>query len=226
MPRVNLSSVAAGTGGFKIIGESNGDAVGTVLGTLADINGDGKAEILIGTPDSTAGGANSGAVYVVFGKATTTAVNLASIAAGVGGFRITGVAGDDAGAAVSGLGDVNGDGLADILVGAPRSDSAYVVFGKADTTEVNLADVANGIGGYHILAENAGDLDTISVTGGVDLNRDGIADLVIGAACEQRRRRQCRCRLCRLGRWFQNASTWRWWRRASAVPRSSARPAA
>ncbi len=179
---VNLSSVASGTGGFKIIGESNGDAAGTVLGTLADINGDGKAEILIGTPDSTAGGANSGAVYVVFGKATTTAVNLASVAAGVGGFRITGVAGDDAGAAVTGLGDINGDGLADILVGAPRSDSAYVVFGKANTTEVNLADVANGIGGYHILGENAGDLDMISVTGGADLNRDGIADLVIGAA--------------------------------------------
>jgi Ca2+-binding RTX toxin-like protein len=179
---VNLSSVAAGTGGFQIIGESNGDAVGTVLGTLADINGDGKAEILIGTPDSTAGGANSGAVYVVFGKSTTTSVNLANIAAGVGGFRITGVGGDDAGAAVSGLGDINGDGKADILVGAPRSDSAYVVFGKTDTTEVDLVDVANGIGGYHILAENIGDLDTISITGGADLNRDGIADLVIGAA--------------------------------------------
>jgi len=179
---VGLANVAAGVGGFKIIGESNGDAVGTVLGTLADINGDGKAEILIGTPDSAAGGGNSGAVYVVFGKSTTSAVNLANVAAGIGGFRITGIAGDDAGAAVSGLGDVNGDGRADILVGAPRSDSVYVVFGKADTAEVDLANVALGLGGYRIVAENVGDLDNLAVTGGADLNRDGIADLVIGAS--------------------------------------------
>ncbi|RJF80530.1 hypothetical protein D3874_25720 [Oleomonas cavernae] len=149
---------------------------------MGDLNGDGKAEILVGMPDSKAGGNNSGAVYVVFGKGTGTAVDLADVAAGVGGFRIKGVTDDDAGAAVSGLGDVNGDGLGDILVGAPRSDSAYVVFGKADGTEVDLGDVRLGVGGYRILAEDVGDLDMLSVTGGGDFNRDGIGDLVIGAA--------------------------------------------
>ncbi|HPU16184.1 MAG TPA: FG-GAP-like repeat-containing protein, partial [Polymorphobacter sp.] len=179
---VSLTNVAAGTGGFKILGADGGDNAGKVIGTVGDLNGDGKAEILIGTPDSSLGGSNAGAVYVVFGKSTGTSVDLTNVASGTGGFVITGVSGDDAGAAVAGLGDVNGDGKADILVGAPRSDSAYVVFGKSTTTAVDLNDVRNGVGGYWILAEGVGELDSLSVAGGADFNHDGISDLVIGAA--------------------------------------------
>ncbi len=177
---VNLTSVAAGTGGFRIKGEAAGDAAGTALVSLADLNGDGLGEILVGAPGNDAGGANAGAAYVVFGKATGTEVSLASIAAGTGGFRITGQAGDGGGAAVSGIGDVNADGLGDILLGAPSGGHAYVVFGKSSTTEVLLGDVAAGLGGYMITPEAAGDLVGMSVTGGADFNHDGVADLVIG----------------------------------------------
>ena len=118
---VNASAVAAGTGGFAIIGDNAGDKIGGVLGSVADLNGDGKSEILIGSQD--AGGGN-GAVYVVFGKSTGAAVDLTNIAAGLGGgFVITGRNSEHAGASVSGLGDVNGDGIADILIGAPGSDN-------------------------------------------------------------------------------------------------------
>ena len=178
---VNLSAVAAGTGGFRIIGEDSGDAVGRVVSTIADLNGDGLSEILIGSADNNAGGGNSGAVFVVFGTANGTTIDLTNVSAGIGGFRITGAIDDDAGAAVSSIGDVNGDGLADILIGAPRSDSAYIVFGKANTTEVDLNAVRAGIGGFHIQGQGIGDLDSMTVTGGGDLNRDGIADIVIGA---------------------------------------------
>jgi Ca2+-binding RTX toxin-like protein len=177
---VRLTNVASGTGGYKIVGEAAGDGAGRVVGTVGDLNGDGKAEILVGAPDSNAGGAQSGAVYVVFGKSTTSKVLLGTVAGGTGGFRIDGIAGDQAGSALTGLGDVNGDGKADILVGAPGSDSAYVVFGKSGTAQVDLADVANGIGGFRIIAESGGDLARMSVAGGADLNRDGIGDLVIG----------------------------------------------
>ncbi|WP_428659015.1 hypothetical protein [Reyranella sp.] len=177
---VRLSNVATGTGGFKIVGEAAGDGVGRVVGTVGDMNGDGKAEILVGADGSDAGGAQSGAAYVVFGKSTTTSVSLASVSAGTGGFRVKGIAGDQAGAALAGLGDVNGDGKADVLIGAPGSDSAYVVFGKSGTAQVDLADVAAGIGGFRIIAEQPGDLARLSVAGGADLNRDGVNDLVIG----------------------------------------------
>lgn len=177
---IRLTNVASGTGGYKIVGEAAGDGAGRVVGTVGDLNGDGKAEILVGAPDSHAGGDQSGAVYVVFGKSATSKVLLGTVAAGTGGFVIKGMAGDHAGSAVTGLGDVNGDGKGDILVGAPGSDSAYVVFGKSGTAPVDLADVAAGVGGFRILAESGGDLARMSVAGGVDLNRDGIGDLVIG----------------------------------------------
>lgn len=182
---VNLTNVAAGTGGFRIIGEGKNDAIGSVVGTLGDQNGDGKSEILLGSAKVDAGGLDSGAAYVVFGKSTGTEVDLSDVAAGIGGYRIAGDVNDSAGSAVTGLGDINGDGIADMLISAPGNDSAYVVYGKNDTTEVLLSNVGAGIGGFKIVAEDQHDLDNISVTGGRDLNRDGINDIVIGASLNQ-----------------------------------------
>ncbi len=178
---VNLSTVAAGTGGFRIIGQNAGDAAGQALATLGDLNGDGKADILVGAMGNDAGGLDAGAAYVVFGKSTGTQVDLDAIAAGTGGFRITGSVGEKAGSAITGLGDINADGLADLLVGASGSGKAYVVFGKADTTEVLLSNVGAGVGGFAIIPEFGGDLARLSVASGGDFNRDGIADIVIGA---------------------------------------------
>jgi Ca2+-binding RTX toxin-like protein len=177
---VSLATVAAGTGGFRIMGENAGDAAGTALASIADLNGDGKAEILVGASGADLGGEDRGAVYVVFGKSTGATVNLDNVALGTGGWRITGVNDfEGVGSAVSAIGDVNADGKADILIGG--QGTAYVVFGKAGTAEVSLADVAAGSGGFAILGEPDSPLTDLSVTGGADLNRDGIVDYVIGA---------------------------------------------
>ena len=82
-------------------------------------------------------------------------IELSDVAAGSGGFVINGIdVGDRSGWSVSGAGDVNGDGLADLIVGAFLADpggntdagESYVVFGKAGTAAVNLLDVAAGTG--------------------------------------------------------------------------------
>ena len=186
---VSLADVAAGIGGFVINGIDEFDRTGSSVSGAGDVNGDGLADLIVGGP--VADPDYAGESYVVFGKADTTAVDLADIIAGIGGFVINGIAMNDrAGASVSGAGDVNGDGLADVIVGANVADpggydaagESYVIFGKADTMAVSLADVAAGFGGFAISGIGPGDHSGISVSGAGDVNGDGLDDVIIGAS--------------------------------------------
>ncbi len=191
-PPINLSDVAAGSGGFVINGIDPSDLSGACVSGAGDVNGDGLADVVVGASGGDpAGNSFAGESYVVFGKAEGTAVSLWEVTAGIGGFVINGIDPDDfSGASVSGAGDVNGDGLADIIVGAPRADpgghckagESWVVFGKADGTPVNLSDVDGGIGGFVINGNDPIDFSGICVSGAGDVNGDGLADLIVGAS--------------------------------------------
>jgi hypothetical protein len=89
------------------------------------------------------------------------AIDLVNVAAGTGGFVIHGKdANDQSGFSVASAGDVNGDGFADLIIGAPFSASgdAYVVFGHAGGFgAIDLAAVAAGTGGFVIHGQDAGD---------------------------------------------------------------------
>jgi VCBS repeat-containing protein len=182
--QVNVGLVSFG--GFAIRGAAVNDQAGFGVVGIGDLNGDGMDDIAVGSPGSDAGGSDAGSVSVIFGKETTGAVSLNSL--GTSGYRITGAdSSDAAGWSVSRAGDVNGDGLDDLILGAPNADpedlvsgAAYVVYGQAGTGAIQLGTL--GTQGFRISGEAEGDRAGVSVAGGSDLNGDGIADLVIGAS--------------------------------------------
>src|SRR5687768_4167715 len=188
---IDLSAVAAGTGGFVINGQCAADFSGRSVAGAGDVNGDGLADLIVGAyvSDPAAGDA-AGRSYVVFGKNAGGAIDLSAVAAGTGGFVINGQCANDlSGTSVAGAGDVNGDGLADLIVGAAESDPAagnragrsYVVFGKSDSSAIDLSAIAAGTGGFVINGQCTNDESGRSVAGAGDVNGDGLADLIVGA---------------------------------------------
>ena len=184
----NLSDLD-GSNGFQLNGEAASDFSGRSVSTAGDVNGDGFDDLLIGAPS----GIGSGAAYVVFGAASGFSANFnLSGLDGNNGFQLSGPAADHGstvGFSVSGAGDVNGDGLDDLLIGEYLADSngnysgaSYVVLGATSgfSATVNLAGL-DGSNGFQLSGEGAQDFSGYSVSGAGDVNGDGFDDLLIGA---------------------------------------------
>jgi hypothetical protein len=176
--------------GFMIQGDAANDLAGYKVSSAGDVNGDGFDDLIIGAPMGDNGGSDAGEVYVAFGKAAGFGTIDLTTFTSADGFIIQGdSAGDRAGWSVSSAGDVNGDGLADLIVGAPRGDNggtdageAYVVFGK--TTGFGAVLDLSGLSptdGFIIQGDTLIDQAGISVSSAGDVNGDGFDDLIVGA---------------------------------------------
>lgn len=188
-------------------GPGTGGGFGTNVSEAGDINGDGYADVLVGAPYDALtslylGGAsmNNIADFTVGGARGTTAGDLNGdgysdiIVSDVPGAEIyfggaildntpdvfiSGTVADQFGSAIAGVGDVNGDGFDDVIVGAYAHDAggtdagrAYVYFGGV--TMDNIKDII-------LTGENSSDNFGYSVSGAGDVNGDGYSDLLVGA---------------------------------------------
>ncbi|MBD2436066.1 FG-GAP repeat protein [Nostoc sp. FACHB-110] len=185
-----------GTNGFTINGTQTIGYTGVSVSNAGDINNDGIDDLIIGAnfADGTDGTTDAGQSYVIFGSkniGVNGTFNLASLN-GTNGFVINGKSPFDySGNAVSKARDINGDGIADLIIGAnyaspggkKRAGQSYVVFGGTNVGSngtFNLANL-NGTNGFVINGINQGDDSGISVRDAGDINNDGYNDLVIGA---------------------------------------------
>ena len=172
----------------RIAGGAAGDGLGSSAG-VGDLNRDGLDEAVLGAPDATpVGGPAAGIVYALAGRPTPLPARLDLGASPAGLSRVMGDRPRDrAGSAIT-VGDVNGDGVGDLIVGARLADppggfnagAVYVIYGKTGNTisDVDLNGAPAGV--TRILGERANDLTGQSVAVG-DLNKDGFGDVTLGA---------------------------------------------
>jgi len=171
----SIITLESGSNGFPTT-VSTGTGFGSLLNEVGDLNGDGVIALVVGASGDDTGGTNRGAFWVLFMNSNGTINSNVKIANGLnGGPTLTNGAGF---AYPDGIGDLNGDGILDIAVGAPGEDAIYVLFMNSDGTVNSFKQLANGVNGLSI---TTGQQFGITVEGIVDLDSDGVNDIAVGA---------------------------------------------
>jgi len=155
---VSVSAIEAGTGGFAIgVGLDTTNYGAYAISSAGDFNGDGLGDVIVTHANASfvnngATNTAAGAAYIVFGKTGTGVVQVTSLD-GSEGFRIINpLANEYMGSAVTGGGDINGDGFDDVIIGNYKGDASpltdngkvYVVYGGLSNQQSTVFQASNG----------------------------------------------------------------------------------
>jgi hypothetical protein len=155
------------TTNWSAIGEAGGDRFGWSVASAGDVDGDGYADLVVGAPSHSG---SPGKVYVHHGSAG--GLSLTTNWSEVGETNA-----DQFGYSVASAGDVDGDGYADLGVGAPNHNSntgkAYVYHGSAGGLSLTV--------NWSAVGEATNNIFGLSVALAGDVNGDGFSDLAVGA---------------------------------------------
>ena len=163
---------------YSFVGEGAADNAGYSVSSAGDVDGDGLDDILVGAPTN-----GEGKTYLILGASlgSTSRIDLS-----LADYSFVGRYNDDrVGHSVSSAGDVDGDGLDDILVGANHVDEGYSNAGKTylilGASLGSTAEIDHSLADYSFVGENAADISGHSVSSAGDVDGDGLDDLLVGA---------------------------------------------
>ncbi len=153
---------------FTLFGDSQGDQFGFAVDLVDDLDGDASAELFVGAHLDGSTAQRAGSAYVFSGSNGALLATLHGEAAD-----------DEFGYAVAGAGDVDGDGTADLLVGAPFADHS-----GSDSGRLYVYSGASFLLLRSFDGESEGDHFGFSVASAGDLDGDSMADVMAGAPFE------------------------------------------
>jgi hypothetical protein len=150
---------------YTFKGASANDFFGVCVSNAGDVNNDGFDDVVVGAPYADTNGSAAGMARVFSGQNGAILYTFKGTAAG-----------DNFGISVSGAGDVNNDGFADVIVGAPYADPI-----ASEAGEAKVFSGANGSVLRTMQGDSSTDLFGSWVAGAGDVNNDGRDDVIVGA---------------------------------------------
>ena len=167
----SLSAQSEGTVLFteKFARGDQGDQFGRSIDLLGDLDDDGIPDLVVGASHSDDGETDAGSIWILFMRANRTVRSSKKISNNSGGLGYSLGNNDQFGKSVAALGDIDGDGVEDVAVGAPRDEDVYIL----------LLTTAGTVKDAHKISHNSGDFG-YSLAPVNDYDGNGTNDLVIG----------------------------------------------
>lgn len=178
--------ITDGNSGFAASTLAASDLFGYSVVSIGDLDNDGVPDLAVGVPQDDSGGAERGCIYILFMNSDGTVKSQSKIADGTGGLPGSTLSDNSQfGISVAALGDLDGDHVPDIVVGAGAQNSGkgaiYVLFLNTNGTVKSFTKITEGLGGL-LGTLPASAFFGISCTSLGDFDKDGVVDIVVGSA--------------------------------------------